>query len=78
MKTFVEPWRKLIREIEGAISHSLTEGLPLKSIELTHEEWDAFVIARTTLANGTRIEASKDLDTGKVCYQGVTVYRGAP
>jgi len=45
MKANVEPRDVLFREIDDGISHSQKEGLPLKSIELTEEEWEIFVSA---------------------------------
>jgi hypothetical protein len=45
MKTIIEPWRKLFKEIDDSIAHSQKEGLPLKSIELDAEEWEIFTVA---------------------------------
>jgi len=46
MKLKVEAWRKLYSEIDDAIAHSRSEGLPLSSIELTNAEWTEFEWAR--------------------------------
>ena len=42
MKTNVEPYNVLFREIDDGIAHSEREGLPLKSIELDAQEWELF------------------------------------
>ena len=45
MKTIIEPRDILFKEIDDGISHSQKEGLPLKSIELSDDEWELFVEA---------------------------------
>ena len=78
MKTIVEPWRELFSEIDDVISHSLGEGLPLKSIELSPPEWDLFIwahehfkVARSNF-RGTQKSMRKHKETR---YQGVKIYR---
>jgi hypothetical protein len=74
MKTNVARWRQLIKEINDVIIHSKEQGLPLESIELDAEEWDAFVIARTTLATGNRLP-TQEFDCGTARYKGTRIYR---
>jgi len=78
MKTFVESYKKLIKEIDDAINDAVAKGLPLDKIELTHEEWDDFVIARTTLSNGKRLDVAGGLLVGSTMYLRTNIYRGPP
>jgi len=75
MKTFVPRWKAVIKDIHNAIGHAEEQGLPLSSIELDSDEWDAFVEARTTLPNGTRLAPSQDLVAGKQIYKGIKIYK---
>ena len=75
MKCNTEEWRILMKAINQNITHAEEQGLPLVSIELDEEEWDAFVIARTTLVSGKRNEPTLDLLAGKQIYRGIKIYK---
>ena len=75
MKTFVEPYMKILKEVTGAIHNAEAQGLPLTKIELTAEEWDLFVIARTTLNNGKRLPVEGSLLDGEEVFMSTKVYR---
>jgi len=76
MKTFVEPWRRMIKEINDVIEHSMNEGLPLSAIELNAVEWKQFVIARTTTVTGKRLDDA-EFDCGTAMYRGIKVFKGS-
>jgi len=76
MKTHVSEWRILMKAIDQAITCAEEQALPLVSIELDSEEWDNFVIARTTLNNGKRLDTAA-FATGNAGYRGIKIYRGA-
>ncbi len=75
MKAHVLPWKKLIKEIDDSIANARVMELPLSSIELTPDEWDDFVIARTTLQNGRRLPVTPDLEAGKAIYKQTSIYK---
>lgn len=74
MKTHVEPYKELQKEIDDAIAFAQKDGLPLTSIELTPEEWTLFVRARTTCADGSRLD-DIEFSAGTAMYMGVKVYK---
>jgi len=76
MKTHTESWRILYKKMEDTILHANREGLPLKSIELTPGEWDDFVIARTTLVSGKRLDTS-EFDGGTAMWMHTKIFRGS-
>ena len=77
MKCNTDEWRILMKTLNQNITHADRQLLPLVSVELTPSEWVDFVIARTTLENGTRVNA-REFDGGEAVYRGIKIFRGAP
>lgn len=75
MKTYVDSWSKVMKELHDALDHAEEQGLPLSSVELNETEWEAFVHARTQLANGGTLPQSPSLRSGSVYYRGVRIYK---
>lgn len=75
MKTEYDEPLALLKAIDQNITTAEEQALPLVSIELNEEEWDNFVIARTRLVSGQRLEPSKDLLAGKQIYRGIKIYK---
>lgn len=62
----------ILHILDETIDHCEKEGLPLASIELTHEEWAAFKNA-LLLVPGWNATVD-ELETKTVSYQGMKIF----
>lgn len=75
MKCKTDDWRILLKAVDQNITHAEEQGLPLVSIELDPGEWADFVIARTTLTTGERLD-TQEFDSGTAIYRGIKIFSG--
>jgi len=91
MKTNVEPFVILFREIDDGIRIAIGNDLPISSIELDEKEWDVFIdaflhyrVARSLLGNasepgGPITHSTGDIllanKAGAIYYRGIKIYR---
>ena len=78
MKTYVEFWRVVFKEINDGIKHAEREGLPLRSIELDKDEWETFVSAFEDKKVGTgqlqtSVAALRKYEQTR--YMGIKIYK---
>lgn len=66
----------ILNMLDDAIDHCAKEGLPLKSIELTPEEWFAFKDALSGVPGWNATD--DELETKSVSYRGMKIFEGEP
>jgi len=66
----------ILRMLDDTIEHCGKEGLPLRSIELTPEEWAAFKWALAAVPGWNATD--DELETKTTSYRGIKIFEGEP
>lgn len=76
MKTHLEEYKKLFKQLDDAIQHSANEGLPLSAVELSADEWTVFLDAFRDFKKPPSLLGRITIDINAVAERGETRYRG--